>query len=82
MLLLHSSKNYSINTAKELSRKINKVVFTPSCFRGPVMYDVVTYGASEQKILLRYRTDLAYMTHSVMGKQKVIKQNSYIIAIR
>lgn len=34
MLLLHSSKNYSINTAKELSRKINKVVCTLSfCFR-------------------------------------------------
>lgn len=79
MFLLHSSKNYAINTAKELSRKINKVVFTPNCFREPVMYGVVNYGASECP---RYRTNLAYMTHSVMGKKKVIKQNSYIIAIR
>lgn len=65
MLLLHSSKNYSTNTSKELSRKINKVVCTLNfCFREPVMHGVVTYEASEQKMFPRCRTNPAYMIQS------------------
>lgn len=66
MLLLHCSKNYSINTSKELSRKINKVVCTLNfCLGEPVMYGVVTYGAREQKMFPRYKTNPAYMIQSM-----------------